>query len=71
VPFSAVAIPEITLNLFQKYFKVFLLQKPILLPPLQEVNYIITLLNTKMESNLQIFTVSDKYMLKYEQVITK
>jgi hypothetical protein len=52
VQFSVAAIPENTSNFFQEFPEVFLLQKPILLSPLQEVDYSITLLDIKMDSNL-------------------
>jgi hypothetical protein len=60
-----------TSNFFQEFPEVFSLQKPTLLPPLQEGNNTIILLNTKIDSNLQIFTVPDKYILKYEAAIAK
>jgi hypothetical protein len=39
--------------------------------PLREVNHIITLLDTKRDSNPWIFTVPDKYIPKYEEAIVK
>jgi hypothetical protein len=35
------------------------------------VNHTITLLKIKLDSNLRIFTVSDKYIPKYEEAIAK
>jgi hypothetical protein len=64
--FSAASRPEKTPNFFEEFSKVFLLQKLIFLLLLQEINHTITLLDTKMDSNPWIFTVSNKYIPKYE-----
>jgi hypothetical protein len=62
---------ENILNFFQEFLKVFPPQKPTILPLLQEVNYTITLLDTKIDNHLRIFTVYNKYIPKYEEAITK
>jgi hypothetical protein len=69
--FLVVAILENTPNFFQEFPEVFSLQKPIVLPPLRDVNHTITLLDTTMDSNLWIFTVSEKYVSKYAENIAK
>jgi hypothetical protein len=71
VQFSAAAIRENTSNFIQEFPEVFPYQKPTILPPLQDMNHTITLLETKMDSNPQILTVPDKYIPKLEEAITK
>jgi hypothetical protein len=67
---SVAVRPENTLNFFQEFSEVFLPQKPSILSLLQYVNHTITLLDTKIDSNPQIFIVSEKYISKYEEAIT-
>jgi hypothetical protein len=64
-------MPQNILNFFQEFPGVFPPQKPTILLLLREVNHTITLLDTKMDSNPQIFTVLDEYILKYEEAIAK
>jgi hypothetical protein len=48
---AAAAIPKNISNFFQEFPEVFPPQKLIILLPLREVNHIITLLDTKRDSN--------------------
>jgi hypothetical protein len=66
-----VAIAGNTPNFFKECPGVLQPQKPTILPLLRDVNHIITMLATKMDSNLQIFTFPDKYILRYEEAIVK